>query len=297
MAKTKKRKTSVIVQNFGLFWKKKYVNWEKKQLIGKQVNVKSRGEAVNFWEQKGIYVLYKEFEPIYVGQVGLKKEGGNNLGSRLRAHDNNIDMGEKWDSFSWFGVMPLSTKAPPRYPKGHHTRFDTDTPEEVKKYEHPRTLIDEKRAIIEPEELVTLLEAVVISLFGGTIQNKQEGGWRSLNIKRYHQDQDSLAALYALRRNNPLEAGVLATIQGRVNALSLDLKKIQESVVPRHHRTQSKDLNLADRLLKADTDEERLIVRTIRGLKIKEKGKPNSKLFRELSDIKKKIPQKSKKHK
>jgi hypothetical protein len=277
MAKSSKKKTSVIVQNFGLFWKRKYINWDKEQIIGREANRKSRGDAVNFWGQKGIYVLYKEFEPIYVGQVGLKMEGGNHLGPRLAKHADNIDMGEKWDTFSWFGVRPITTKAAPTYPKGFHKRYNA----ECTGYQSPRQLLAAKGSFVTPDGLVTLLEAVIISLFGGSIQNKQDGGWRNIKIRRYHQDQDSSPALYALRQNDPLDAGILADIRDKGDRLDKALKEIQGN-----------EAELTDKLLNADKLEENLMRRTIDGLQIKGKGKPKSKLFGELNEIKRKMPSK-----
>ncbi len=60
-------------------------------------------EVANFWDQQGIYVLYNDYGPYYVGQtVGA----GMNLGKRLRQHHFGVNGSPhrgKWDRFSWFG--------------------------------------------------------------------------------------------------------------------------------------------------------------------------------------------------
>jgi hypothetical protein len=55
--------------------------------------------SVNFSRQSGIYILYGDYGPMYVG-----KSWKNDLGGRLEDHLHNK---KKWDRFSWFGFWPV----------------------------------------------------------------------------------------------------------------------------------------------------------------------------------------------
>lgn len=110
-----------IIRNMGLHWKREKVNWSKVdgkvQLLGKY-----RRTVVNFHDQIGIYVLYKDFVPVYVGLCGI---GQDTIGNRLLSHTKGKHA-DRWDGFSWFGLrfvknnLELSTP-----PKGRGT--DTST--------------------------------------------------------------------------------------------------------------------------------------------------------------------------
>lgn len=71
---------------------------------------------MNFWKQKGVYVLYDEqLVPVYVGQAGLsrkKSKGseGRNLGERLHDHANG-KYRNGWMYFSWFGFLEAQHEA------------------------------------------------------------------------------------------------------------------------------------------------------------------------------------------
>jgi hypothetical protein len=54
--------------------------------------------------QKGIYILYGDYGPHYVGLV--RKRG---LGRRLKEHLSDQHRG-KWDRFSWFGFCTVLKK-------------------------------------------------------------------------------------------------------------------------------------------------------------------------------------------
>lgn len=51
----------------------------------------------DFWEQRGIYVLYDDYGPHYVGLARLQA-----IGKRLRQHTKDTHR-DSWDRFSWFG--------------------------------------------------------------------------------------------------------------------------------------------------------------------------------------------------
>lgn len=91
-----------LFRNYGLFWKAENVFWGKQKnkgsLIGIMASAKT-GKNVDFREQCGIYVLYSDFDIIY---VGLAKA----LLSRLNQHRKD-DLAERWDRFSWFGLRDV----------------------------------------------------------------------------------------------------------------------------------------------------------------------------------------------
>ncbi|WCQ98769.1 GIY-YIG nuclease family protein [Paracoccus aestuarii] len=57
--------------------------------------------VADFRRQQGIYILFDEYGPAY---VGLAK--GDRLGARLRDHHGD-HLNGKWDRFSWFGFNPV----------------------------------------------------------------------------------------------------------------------------------------------------------------------------------------------
>lgn len=73
---------------------------------------------VNFWKQKGVYILYDDnIHPVYAGQAGKSNAGdGEYIGGRLRAHSRGIYR-NGWSLFSWFGFgsanrIPLRGSVP-----------------------------------------------------------------------------------------------------------------------------------------------------------------------------------------
>lgn len=66
-------------------------------MLGRIGTNKSTLRIADFRHQRGIYILYDDYGPAY---VGLTRKRG--LGLRLRDHlDDRLD--GKWDRFSWFG--------------------------------------------------------------------------------------------------------------------------------------------------------------------------------------------------
>lgn len=96
----------MLVQNVGLFWEKDDVYWGGRNnpgcLLGKPCN-QLRGNPIDFREQAGIYVLYADYQMIYVGQTGAKEQ---KLLFRLRQHLSD-DLAGRWDRFSWFGIRRI----------------------------------------------------------------------------------------------------------------------------------------------------------------------------------------------
>lgn len=90
-----------LIGSFGIFWDREWVDWQTTSptLLG----VKQAGsKPVDFAEQSGIYVLYDQSRPIYVGQAGDKR-----LGLRLKDHTRGR-FSSRWNRFSWFGVRGVN---------------------------------------------------------------------------------------------------------------------------------------------------------------------------------------------
>lgn len=89
-----------VISSFGMFWRRELVNWnDNKKLLGMQ---QLNAQAVNFYDQIGIYLLYDGREVIYVGRTTNRP-----LGKRLYEHTTDR-LATRWDRFSWFGLLPVS---------------------------------------------------------------------------------------------------------------------------------------------------------------------------------------------
>lgn len=103
------------VTSYGLFWRADEIAWFPGQgngndfrLLGR-IGVNRPGIRVaDFRRQQGIYILFDEYGPAY---VGLAK--GERLGARLREHHGD-HLNGKWDRFSWFGFNQVGS-TPDRY--------------------------------------------------------------------------------------------------------------------------------------------------------------------------------------
>ena len=95
----------------GSRWRADDVYWHAAILNGKLLGVPARAKrspVANFAEQSGIYVLYSDFVPIYVGLANCS------LFSRLTNHYLAGDFVGRWDRFSWFGFRSVIGGANPR---------------------------------------------------------------------------------------------------------------------------------------------------------------------------------------
>jgi hypothetical protein len=99
----------VLIQNYGLFWKLKRVDWGapgrglRSTLPGTYAKA-LRADPVEFRDQRGVYVLYDDnFRVVYIGQAG---RGGARLLPRLRKHCTD-HLADRWSRFSWFGILPV----------------------------------------------------------------------------------------------------------------------------------------------------------------------------------------------
>lgn len=97
----------MLIQSYGLFWKANEIDWypgkgaRTFRLLGRRGVRVPNLEIADFMHQQGIYILYGNFGPYY---VGLTKRQG--LGKRLKDHHED-HLAEKWDRFSWFGFCNL----------------------------------------------------------------------------------------------------------------------------------------------------------------------------------------------
>lgn len=94
----------MLIRNFGLFWRASEIDWNpgkgakgKFRLLGRIGSNSPSLKVADFRHQQGIYILYGDYGPYYVGLT--RKQG---LGKRLKDHltDHHED---EWDRFSWFG--------------------------------------------------------------------------------------------------------------------------------------------------------------------------------------------------
>jgi HB1, ASXL, restriction endonuclease HTH domain len=87
-----------LINAFGMYWKRELVIWSNPKLLGQQ---QPESTAVNFAEERGVYLLHDRREVVYVGRTTDRA-----LGARLREHTNDRLSG-RWDRFSWFGILPV----------------------------------------------------------------------------------------------------------------------------------------------------------------------------------------------
>ncbi len=93
-----------MIQSFGLHWREDRVFWGRPKVAGTLLGAASRSpraRPVDFRLQRGIYVLYADYDLIYVGQTGA---GNDRLFNRLKAHRSD-HLSERWNRFSWFGTQ------------------------------------------------------------------------------------------------------------------------------------------------------------------------------------------------
>lgn len=98
----------MLIRSYGLFWRQSEIDWSPGQgnknsfrLLGRRGVNRPGLQIADFRNQQGIYILYGNYGPYYVGLT--RKQG---LGKRLKDHltDKHAD---QWDRFSWFGFRAL----------------------------------------------------------------------------------------------------------------------------------------------------------------------------------------------
>ena len=96
------QETKFHICAYGMYWEREMVTWKGKfALNGKQL---AKADSVDFYDQRGIYLLHDGTRTIYVGQAVDQP-----LGKRLC--DHTIDrLKGRWNRFSWFGVRQVTDK-------------------------------------------------------------------------------------------------------------------------------------------------------------------------------------------
>ena len=111
---------SGFIKFYGLYWRKDLIDWNARQLLGQPRGWMGKGKVassydrrnlqMNFWGQKGVYVLYDDaLHPVYAGQAGLTRKdsaGGQAIGDRLNMHRQGVYR-NGWSLFSWFGFLEV----------------------------------------------------------------------------------------------------------------------------------------------------------------------------------------------
>lgn len=149
------------ILNLGARWKAEDVYWNSAPSNARLLGVRTdalRGPQVNFAHQSGIYVLYANFTPIYVGQANCR------LFERLKSHCLRDDFAGRWDRFSWFGLRKVIGGKAPNLSK-------------------PGTVFS-----ISTKQLIDHLEAIMIHAFEPAL-NGQEGRFGK-SVVRYKQVRD-----------------------------------------------------------------------------------------------------------
>lgn len=115
--------------------------------------------VVNFAHQSGLYILYSDHTPIYVGQTN------KTLFARLKDHFLKDDLAGRWDTFTWLGLRKVVGGKTPRLSKPG-TKFSIST-----------------------TQLLDHFEAAMIHAFEPPL-NGQEGRFGE-GVTRYKQVRDS----------------------------------------------------------------------------------------------------------
>lgn len=85
-----------LINAFGMYWARANVLWQTTpKILGQQ---QPESTAVDFCQQRGVYLLHDGRSVVYVGRTTAQP-----LGVRLRQHI--VDrLNGRWDRFSWFGT-------------------------------------------------------------------------------------------------------------------------------------------------------------------------------------------------
>jgi len=136
------RNTPTLIRTYGEFWIPELVKPTGKRLMGRKGTSRRNG-GINVYEERGVYVLYKDFQPVYVGRADKES-----IGARIQKHRNSQRKGPRWDRFSWFGICGLKANGELR------ARNDAF---------HPTT-----------QELIATLEALLIATIDPRLNSRRE---------------------------------------------------------------------------------------------------------------------------
>ncbi|GHT18553.1 hypothetical protein FACS1894189_6600 [Planctomycetales bacterium] len=109
-----------VISSYGLLWERDKVDWTNPQPVmngsaywrtstGEKQSIQYNdkiqdGKIINFANQIGVYILYNDEKPVYVGRALGKNSC---LFIRLFEHAKQNDKQEHWNKFSWFGICPV----------------------------------------------------------------------------------------------------------------------------------------------------------------------------------------------
>jgi len=219
-----------MIKNMGLHWLREYVWWGSPG--GKGVNaghlkgkirirytdsVKSNkdkeyrknwptGEVyriVDFRSQKGVYVLYQDFDIVYIGQAGSGR-GGRSIFDRLKSHTSDTNLRSRWNKFSWFGVCDVILNDKLNQHDGYQLLHQN---------EHFKVSGYQPTQRLELDILLNHLEGIMVEASEG-LMNKQGAKWT--NAKRIEQYID--------------EGRFSETIDNKIREISGDLKRIEQLI-------------------------------------------------------------------
>ncbi len=92
--------SAVLIRAYGEYWNPELVDWKSSwKLLG----LGAHGKIINMYEQRGVYVLYEDYIPVYIGKADKQS-----IGYRLQLHRDSELKGPRWDSFSWFGLNRIN---------------------------------------------------------------------------------------------------------------------------------------------------------------------------------------------
>jgi len=152
----------MLVHTYGLFWKSEYVFWGKQKIKGRLLGHPAKEKLfgdVDFRDQSGIYVLYADYDLVYVGQTAGENQ---KLLSRLNQH-NKDHLSGRWNMFSWFGLRSV---------------LDTGKLKAEKKAAHP-----------DQSTILNQIEAILIHISEPPL-NRQGGKWGA-GVEQYLQSRDN----------------------------------------------------------------------------------------------------------
>jgi hypothetical protein len=90
----------MLIRTVGLYWHRADVYWRTAFKNGVLSGRAPGGQSVNFAAQIAIYILYADYQIVYVGQTGARNP---RLFARLKGHTRD-DLADRWNRFSWFGL-------------------------------------------------------------------------------------------------------------------------------------------------------------------------------------------------
>jgi hypothetical protein len=171
----------------GAHWKASDVYWKTAPENGALYGVDAAnltGHWVNFVQQTGIYILYGDYRPVYVGQAN------GTLFARLQMHYRKDDLVGRWNTFTWFGMRRALAG------------------------EDPALSSNESNFSISRGQLLDHFEAAMIHAFEPPL-NGQEGRFGEV-VVRYSQKRD--------KRLGPSDRDLLEEIAKTVDALPEGMK-------------------------------------------------------------------------